>query len=143
VLGQETSACILFPDAGSGPFPVLYLFHGLRDDSSSWLRKTRLEVHAEKLPLLIVMPDGYRSFYTDHESGPAYASHYGKELPALIDRMFPTRAERSGRAVGGFSMGGYGALRIGLGFAEDFCSIHSHSGAESLGTAGSSLRQDF
>jgi putative tributyrin esterase len=58
VLGKETTASILFPDAGSGPFPVLYLFHGLRDDSSTWLRKTRLEVYAAKLPMLIVMPDG-------------------------------------------------------------------------------------
>jgi S-formylglutathione hydrolase FrmB len=55
----------------------------------------------------------------------------------------PTRSERSGRAVGGFSMGGYGALRIGLGFAEDFCSVHSHSGAVSLGTTGITLRQEI
>ncbi|OHE80360.1 MAG: hypothetical protein A3G75_05135 [Verrucomicrobia bacterium RIFCSPLOWO2_12_FULL_64_8] len=31
--------------------------------------------------------------------------------------------------MGGLSMGGYGALRLALGYPERFCSVHSHSGA--------------
>lgn len=34
-------------------------------------------------------------------------------------------------------------MRIGLGYADDFCSVHSHSGAVSWGTAGGALRQEL
>jgi S-formylglutathione hydrolase FrmB len=124
-----TTTQVLLPDGGKGPFPVLYLLHGLSDDASTWLRRSRIEVYVKDLPLVVVMPDGYRGFYTDNAEGPAYARHVGEELSALIERTFPVIAARSARAIGGLSMGGYGALRLGLGYAERYCSIHSHSGA--------------
>lgn len=133
VLGKQTTAQVILPDSGKGPFATFYLLHGLSDDSSNWSRNTRIESYVSGLPLIVVMPDGYRGFYTNHEQGPAYARHIGEELPAQIERLFPAKAERAGRAVGGLSMGGYGALRIGLGYAERFCSVNSHSGAVGWG----------
>jgi S-formylglutathione hydrolase FrmB len=47
----------------------------------------------------------------------------------LVDRTFPVRAERAGRAIGGLSMGGYGAVKLGLKHHEMFASVNSHSGA--------------
>lgn len=129
LLGKQTVTQVLLPEAGRGPFPVLYLLHGLSDDSTTWLRRSRIEVYVKDLPLVVVMPDGYRGFYTDNAEGPAYARHLGEELPALIERTFPVKAERGARAVGGLSMGGYGALRLGLGYPDRYCSVHSHSGA--------------
>lgn len=129
VLGKQTTARVIYPDIGTPPFPVLYLLHGRSDDSSSWSRNSRIENHAAAYPMILVMPDGYLGFYTDNDRGPAYARHIGEELPAVIERTFQARTDRAGRAIGGLSMGGYGALRIGLGYAERFCSIHSHSGA--------------
>jgi putative tributyrin esterase len=129
VLEKQTSMQVLLPTAGKPPFATLYLLHGLGDDSTIWLRRTRIEVHVRDLPLLVVMPDGYRGFYTNNEQGPAYARHFAEELPAFVERNFPARAARSARAVGGLSMGGYGALRLALGYPERYCSAHSHSGA--------------
>jgi S-formylglutathione hydrolase FrmB len=129
VLQKQTTMQVLLPRTGRPPFPVFYLLHGLSDDSTAWLRNTRLEWYVRDLPLVVVLPDGYRGFYTDNEAGPAYARHLGMELVDFVDRNFRTRAERSSRAIGGLSMGGYGALRVGLGYCDRFCSIHSHSGA--------------
>jgi len=129
VLDKQTSAQVLLPDVGEGPFPVLYLLHGRSDDHTSWLRRTRIEVYASRLPLIIVMPDGQRGFYTDNADGPAWARHIGEELPAVTERFFPARPDRGARAIGGLSMGGYGALRVGLAYADRFCSVNSHSGA--------------
>lgn len=129
VLGKMTATQVLLPDGQTGPFPVLYLLHGLSDDSTSWLRRSRIEAYVKDLPLVVVMPDGYRGFYTNNHRGPAYALHIAEELTAVIERTFPVRSARSARAVGGLSMGGYGALRLGLGYADRYCSVHSHSGA--------------
>ncbi len=140
VLEKQTETHVVVPETGGGPFPVFYLLHGLTDDSSMWLRRSRIECYAEEFPFIIVMPDGYRGFYTDNEEGPAYARHIGEELPAFIDRLFPTKAERASRCIGGLSMGGYGALRIGLGFHEKFVSVNSHSGAVAWGNNDGATR---
>ena len=129
ILGKQTSAEVLLPETGQGPFATFYLLHGLGDDATMWMRRSRIEWYVRDLPLIVVMPDGYRSFYTHHEGGPDYARHIGEELPTFIEHHFQARAERSARAIGGLSMGGYGALRIGLGHADRFCSVNSHSGA--------------
>jgi S-formylglutathione hydrolase FrmB len=129
VLDKMTEAWVILPDKGEPPFPSYYLLHGLSDDSSSWQRRTRIEWYARDLPLMIVMPDAYRGFYTNNEQGPAYATYLAEELVAFIDRNLPSKPSRSARCVGGLSMGGYGALRLALGYPNVFCSANSHSGA--------------
>jgi S-formylglutathione hydrolase FrmB len=134
VLGKQTTTRVILPERGKGPFAVFYLLHGLSDDHTIWSRRTRIEEYVANLPLIVVMPDGDRGFYTDHEQGPAYAKHFGEELPTVIERMFPARGARSARCIGGLSMGGYGALRVGLGYPDRFCSANSHSGAMLAGS---------
>lgn len=133
VLGKQTTTQVLLPDVGKPPFATFYLLHGRSDDHTIWLRRTRLEVYAARYPLIIVLPDGHRGFYTDNVDGLAWAKHIGEELPAMIERHFQARPARAARAIGGLSMGGYGALRVGLGYADRFCSINSHSGAVGWG----------
>lgn len=130
VLGQQTAANVILPQtAQHGPFPVFYLLHGLSDDHTSWVRRTSLERYVDDLPLIVVMPNGGRGFYTDAAQGFAYESALVRELVPFIDRMFNTRSERAGRCIGGLSMGGYGAIKLALKFPDLFCSATSHSGA--------------
>ncbi|HEY4301310.1 MAG TPA: alpha/beta hydrolase-fold protein [Candidatus Didemnitutus sp.] len=140
VMLKQTTMQVLLPRVGRPPFPVFYLLHGLSDDSTVWLRHTRLEWYLRDWPMTVVLPDGYRGFYTDNREGPAFARHLGVELVDFVDRNFRTRAERAGRAIGGLSMGGYGALRVGLGWPDRFCSINSHSGA--LGRANADFSEE-
>jgi S-formylglutathione hydrolase FrmB len=134
VLNKWTSMHVLLPERCEPPYATLYLLHGLSDDYTIWLRQTRIEMYARQYPLLVVMPDGYRGFYTDNAAGPAYAKHIGEELVAFIERTFPAKRTRAARCLSGNSMGGYGALRIGLGYPDKFISVHSHSGALLHGT---------
>jgi putative tributyrin esterase len=129
VLDKQVVTNIILPDTGQGHFPVFYLLHGLSDDYAAWARRTRIEMYVRNWPLIVVMPDGYRGFYTNNSHGPAYATYIAEELVHLIDRTFPTRPTRSARAIGGLSMGGYGALRLALGYPDRFLSATSHSGA--------------
>lgn len=134
VLGKQVSAEVLLPDVGKGPFPVFYLLHGLSDDHTMWLRRTRLELYVSVAPLIVVMPDGFRGFYTDNNEGPAYGKYVGEEVIDTVDRYFPTIRKREARSIGGLSMGGYGALRTALAYPDKFCSANSHSGAVMLGS---------
>lgn len=129
VLEKKLGTYVILPDAGTRPFATYYLLHGLSDDHTVWLRRTRIEWYVREMPLIVVMPDGFRGFYTDNADGPAYAKHMAEELVQFVERNFPARRERESRCIGGLSMGGYGALRLGLGYPHLFASANSHSGA--------------
>ena len=129
-LGKAISANIILPESNfAGPFPVLYLLHGLSDDHTAWMRQTSIERYVQHLPLMVVMPDSGRGFYTDAQEGPAWETSIVRDLVTYIDKIFPTQAAREGRCVAGLSMGGYGAIKLALKFPEMFCSAVSHSGA--------------
>jgi len=133
VLLKQVALNAILPDAGSGPFATYYLLHGLSDDYTIWQRRTRIEIYAAAWPMIVVMPDGHRGFYTDNAEGPAYAQFFTQELPAFVERIFPARPSRSARCIGGLSMGGYGALRLALGRPDLFISANSHSGSMRAG----------
>lgn len=133
-LKKASSFNIVFPDDPKIPPPwsVFYLLHGLSDDHTIWQRRTSIERYVAGLPLVVVMPDGGRGWYTNAAQGFAYEDDLLKDIIGLVDRTFPVKAERSGRAIGGLSMGGYGAVKLGLKHPEMFASVNSHSGAMSL-----------
>ena len=130
-LQKASSFNIIFPDDPGTPRPwsTFYLLHGLSDDHTIWQRRTSIERYVEGLPLVVVMPDGGRGWYTDAVEGDAHERDLVGDIVGLVDRTFPVRAERAGRAIGGLSMGGYGAVKVGLKHPEMFASINSHSGA--------------
>jgi S-formylglutathione hydrolase FrmB len=129
-LGKQMAANVLLPQSDApGPYPVLYLLHGLSDDYTAWMRNTSIARYVSNLPLIVVMPDGGRGFYCDAIAGFAYETGIITDLVNYIDKMFPTKAERGGRALAGLSMGGYGAMKLALSHPDMFCSTVSHSGA--------------
>ena len=141
-LQKQTVCNIIMPEipGHAGPFPVFYLLHGLSDDFSTWQRKTSIGRYVQMLPMMIVMPDGGRGFYTDAQQGYAHESAIISDLIPFIDGHFHTVAERRGRCIGGLSMGGYGAIKLALKHPEMFASANSHSGA--VGFAHGQWRHD-
>lgn len=125
-LHKQSALFITLPDGDEGPLPVVWLLHGLSDDYTIWQRRTSIERYAQRHRVLVAMPDGGRSFYCDSALG-AWERHLLDSV-AFVDRTFPVIAARHGRGIGGLSMGGYGALKLGLKHPELFASAHSHSG---------------
>jgi len=132
-LQKHVQMKVILPEKGAGPFPVYYLLHGLSDDCHAWTRRSSIERYAENFPFAIVMPDGFRSFYTDNAEGPAYGRYILDDVLGFVERTFPVQRERTGRCIGGLSMGGYGALRLALSRPDLFISANSHSGALEAG----------
>ena len=73
-------------------------------------------------PVIVVFPNGLaESMWCDSKDGRVpMETIVVKELLPYIDRTFRTIASREGRMIEGFSMGGYGAARLGLKHHELF-----------------------
>lgn len=115
-------------------YPVIYLLHGRGDDYYAWLNAVdildRLIAEQAIPPLIAVMPDmpssDRASYYIDSlytgEDFPAEGveTAFFEDLIPYIDTTYRTIAQREGRAIAGYSMGGYGALRYALAYPEVF-----------------------
>ncbi|MBI4907521.1 MAG: esterase family protein [Acidobacteria bacterium] len=110
-------------------FPVLYWLHGTGGGGagvaflSSWFRDAALE---GRIPaMIVVFPNGLRSsMWCDSKDGSVpMETIVIKELIPHVDASLRTVASRNGRILEGFSMGGYGAARLGFRNAELFAAI--------------------
>ena len=130
-LGKMASFYAIVPEGKTGPFPVYYLLHGLSDNHTAWTRRTSLERYVSGVPIIVIMPDGERSFFTDSVTTPteAFETYIARDLIGFVDSAFNTIATAKGRAIGGLSMGGYGAIKLALKHPDLFSAAYSHSGA--------------
>jgi len=132
-LQKQSAMYVLLPEA-EPPYRVVYQLHGLSDDYTIWLRRTNIERHAESAQLMVVLLDGARSFYCDMQREMGNYEQHILEAVSFVDRTFHTDARADARGIGGLSMGGYGAMKLGLKYPQIFGSVASHSGALDMAT---------
>ncbi|MHC5065151.1 MAG: alpha/beta hydrolase [Planctomycetota bacterium] len=136
---REMKYNIILPDgyeASEKRYPVMYLLHGLTSNYTAWARM-RVPEAAAAYELIVVMPDAGNSWYlnwSESEEGQKndFEDYMIQDLIGHVDENYRTVASRSGRAISGLSMGGYGAITLGLRNPDMFCAIGSHSGAISF-----------
>jgi enterochelin esterase-like enzyme len=119
---------------GASRYPVLYLLHG-NDQRATAFLELGLAGTLDKLthegatpPLIAVMIQGGSGANNWRDEGARGYESYVLEVQQLVDRMFPTLAERGARAIAGDSMGGYGAMNIALGHVDRFAVVESWLG---------------
>lgn len=134
-LAMTTQLRVIFPELSNDVTPVfggepmvLYLLHGLSANSGEWTRFSKIEYYAKKYNFIIVMPEVQRSFYCDSISGPRYFTYIADELPKICEKWFRFDSSRKNTFIAGESMGGYGAVKVGLRRPERFSGIASLSG---------------
>jgi len=114
----------------SGPFPTIYLLHGYSGNRNTWLYNAQVMQWAARYGYAVVMPDGTNRFYLDNEdTGERFGEFVGRELVEVTRRMFPLSTRREDTVIAGISMGGFGAIRNGLKYADTFGAIMAHSSA--------------
>lgn len=109
--------------------PCLTLLHGMGDDYSAWLNKTRVERFALEYGLAVVMPDGALSCYENMAHGERFRDYILDELPRVLRESFPLSAAREKNFIAGCSMGGFGALKLGFARPENYAAIGCFSAA--------------
>jgi S-formylglutathione hydrolase FrmB len=127
-LGRHVGFSFSIPDeerAGPGPYPALLQLHGASDDHTAWFTRTKLSVYLEDVPLIAVAADGALSLWGNRGPRERYEDFLMEDLLPACERFFPVRP--GPWAIGGLSMGGLGAIRLGLKHPDRFASIYAHS----------------
>ena len=110
-------------------FPVLYWLHGSGGGSAGVPQLAAhfdAAIRAGKIPaMLVVFPNGLpMGMWCDWQDGSVpMETIVIQELLPHIDATFRTLATREGRILEGFSMGGYGAARIGFKHHQLFAAV--------------------
>lgn len=133
VLNRPVTVVAVLPDGASEhhPAPLLLLLHGYGGDAFSWLKiKTGLPALVDRTGIALLCPDGGQSWYMDSpvDTTSRYESFLVGELIPYADAHLPVARDARHRAVAGLSMGGFGAMRLGLLHPDLFGAAGSMSG---------------
>jgi enterochelin esterase-like enzyme len=118
-----------YDEAKDRRFPVLYWLHGTGGGLPGIKPLSQFfdeAIRMEKIPpMLVVFPNGLAtSMWCDSMDGRMpMETVVVKELVPHVDKTFRTLTDRSGRIIEGFSMGGYGAGRLGFLYADTFGTV--------------------
>jgi S-formylglutathione hydrolase FrmB len=109
----------------NAPVPVVYFLHG-RGRNERTLLETPPRDHIMAFPYALVLPRAHNSWYVNSEiDSKARYADYIDEVITLAEKHFPVMCEAKGRAIGGWSMGGYGSLFTACRRSGDFIAAAS------------------
>lgn len=136
--------CALLPEAGfsksrdnyydnSKKFKVLWLLHGATEDYETWLNKVGLEKILQNHDVITIIPNALNSDYANHgefANGYYFEDFFFEELMPFVYHTFPASEDAQDNYISGFSMGGAGALMLGLVHPEKFNGISPMGASE-------------
>lgn len=132
-------AVIVFlpPDYSKDPqkhYPVLYALHGYSIGAEQWTHEIHVPQTLEGAfakgarQMIVVLPDAKTlhggSMYSGSVTTGDFEQFIARDLVKYIDTHYRTIASRLGRGLAGHSMGGYGALRIGMKHPDVFGNLY-------------------
>ena len=139
VLGREVSYLVYLPpgyETQTKRYPVIYWLHGMggnqRGGATMFLPHVKVAIEEGVLPpAIVVLVNGMvKGFYCDSSDGRLpIESVIIKDLIPHVDETYRTIANREGRVLEGYSMGGYGAGHLGFKYPELFGTVVINAGA--------------
>ncbi len=126
---HRTLPCTLLRPAGRAPQAVLYLLHGGHSHHAEWAERMDLAAMVSPWPLAVALPEGGFSLWMHGHDGQHYERYAAFDVPAAVESRLGLLLQREQRAVAGLSMGGLGALHLGLTYPERYAALAALSGA--------------
>lgn len=128
LLGREMSDVLVTPAGGAKGRPLLVFLHGYGAAPSDMVTPAflkALQQLGDRAPV-VFLPEGDIGWWHDRADGPwgSYVLH--EVIPQALAR---TGADAHHVAIGGISMGGFGALDLGRIEPKRFCAVGGHSPA--------------
>jgi S-formylglutathione hydrolase FrmB len=123
-------------------YPVIYFLHDFNDTNAKWFGAERKGINLRDLldrtiangtvkEMIAVVPNAYTrfqgSFYSNSIVTGNWEDFIASDLVHYIDTHYRTLASAESRGLAGHSMGGYGAIRIGMKHPDVFGSIYAMS----------------
>ncbi len=110
--------------------PVIVMLHGYGSNCEEWVSHTRIAAQLARYELLTIFPQGDNGWYTNSYDGSTrYEDDITECLIPEVIRNLPVATDARSWAIGGMSMGGYGAVKLAIKYPELFGAAFSHAGA--------------
>lgn len=117
-------------------YPVIYFLHGFNGEDSSTMDGLEINklldtaIYSKHIkPVIFVLPNSFTrykgSFYTNSALTGKWADYIAKDVVDYIDKHYRTIPEKDSRGISGASMGGNGALKLGMLFPEVFSCVYA------------------
>jgi enterochelin esterase-like enzyme len=133
-------------------YPVVYWAHGFGRtpadsifyDMNQWQGLLDKAIAKNIIsPIIMVFVDNTTEFWGSNYANSELTGHWedlmAREVVDHIDSNYKTLSKKESRTIAGFSMGGYGALRLAMRNPEVYGSVYAHSPAMGALTHGFSL----
>ncbi len=125
---KDMAVRVVVPDGG-GRRPLLVFLHGRGGDDGSYLHKpffAALKALGTRAPV-VAFPDGAEDKYWHNRRSGDWGRYVMREVIPQVTREFHTDRHRV--AIGGISMGGFGAFDLARLHPRRFCAVGGHSPA--------------
>ena len=121
-------------------YPVIYFLHGMYGEDSAtmddleinYLLDTAIAIKHIK-PVIFVLPNSFTkykgSFYTNSKLTGNWADYIAKDVVDYVDKHFRTIPNKDSRGISGASMGGNGALKMGMLYPDIFSCVYANTPA--------------
>ncbi len=123
-------------DSAGRRYPVLYMLHGRGGHREEWLNYGLIEIADQEIrtghtrPMIIVLPQGDTWYWANHAGDDVLWGEYiNRDLLSEVDSNYRTIRSASARAIGGLSMGAWGALHHAFLRPDLFSVVGAHSPA--------------
>jgi S-formylglutathione hydrolase FrmB len=130
-VGDELAVSVVVPeDAGDDGRPLLVFLHGRDGNEDSELGNDELFETLEELgdrAPIVALPDGGDDSYWHDRAGGDWGTYVTDEVIPQVAKQFDADPDRV--AIGGISMGGFGAYDIARLHPGRFCAVGGHSPA--------------
>ena len=123
-------------------FPTLYLLHGFTGSIREWTHNGYQGMSLQPLmddlikkgrirEMIVVVPNGANAygggFYSNSTATGNWEDYVYRDLVSYIDANYRTLARPASRGIAGHSMGGYGAMLLGMQHPDVFSTVYALS----------------